>query len=203
VSPLRRRAAFAALAAVATPAIAACGAGNDAVSVQPYAPGDGVAATSADSTLRVLNAIVVAPPEGSGDAVISLTIADRTEDGDELIGMSAGEAGQVQYQGSQEVPPRGTLTLGPGQTPGGEKSQALIADLQAAPGDIVPLQLMFRDAGMLEIRTVVAPAEGYYEEYVAPAATTAPSTPVAPATPAEDVDGQVDVESTPEPTAAG
>jgi hypothetical protein len=198
VSSLSRRAALAATVLAAVPTIAACGAGHSAIMIRPYAPADGVQADSGDGSLRVLNALVVGSE--SGDAVVSLTISDRGGSGDELVGMTSGEA-QISFEGSAEVPPRGTLTLGPGKTPGGAKGEAVIVGGEIEPGDIVPLTLSFAKAGTVTLRTVATPAEGYYEAYtVPPPATTAPNAPAVPGSPTvAPKGGQVDVEATPAP----
>jgi copper(I)-binding protein len=199
VSKLGRRAATVLAVAVAVPGLAACGAGPDAITNMPYSPSDGINATVGASPIRVLNALVVAGADGE-TGTVSLTIADAGDKGDQLIGLSAGEGTEISFEGSQEIPPGQTLTLGPGEPPGGESAQATVLGLQTPAGATMPLTLAFQNAGEVTIRTVVVAADGYYADYtVAPPATTAPSAPVDEASP-DSFEGQTDVDETPAPT---
>ena len=198
----RRRAALAAFAVAAGVGLTACGAGTNAVINRPYAPGDGVLVDSADGSLRIQNALVIGPARADGPAVVSLTIASRTDSPDDLIGVSAGDAGQAELRsGSTEIPAGGSLTLGPASLPGGETAEVVIPDVAAQPGDIITLDLTFARAGTVTVRTIMTSPTGFYESYtVAPAPATAPDVPAVPATPAAGPEGQAEVEPPAGPT---
>jgi hypothetical protein len=159
-------------------ALAACGAGHDAVTNRSYSPGDGVLATSADGTLKIQNALVVAPASAGGDAIISMAIAERGGQGDVLQQVSAGDVGSVQLvSGSTEIPADSTLTLGPGEAPTGNHAVVVIKDPQVKAGDVVPLELTFRRAGTISLKTLMMPLTDYYSNYTPPASVGSTTPP--------------------------
>ncbi|MDP9393479.1 MAG: hypothetical protein M3Q27_04095 [Actinomycetota bacterium] len=188
MSPRRQRAALAATVAALVPLVAACGAGADAITNRPYAPADGVMVTVDGARLKVLNALVIAPAQGSSDAVISMAVNNRTQQPERILAISAGELGKVRLAGEKEIPPAGMLLIGGANA----AANAIITGFKGKPGQVVPLEVQFEQAGTVVVRTVAYPPVGAYATVTPSAATpTAKTTPPATtdATPTEPAPG--------------
>jgi copper(I)-binding protein len=198
----RPAALLACLALGLAPALAACGAGPNAVAARDYAPGDGLLANVGD--LRVQNVVVVGPPEGGSDGVLSMAVANRGQEPDRLVAVTL-EEGTARIEGATEIPPRGQILFG------GEDadSQVVIEGLTAESGATTEVTLRFEQAGQVDLAPPVVTAHDYYEGIVAPAEPTpGAGTPgTAAATPApEEVPTTPDTSTTPGaevPTPAG
>lgn len=185
----RSRAALVAVA-LSVPLVAGCGSGADAQTHQVYAPGDGVLRVT--ETLRIQNALVVAPPSNGDKAVVSMAIANIGDEPERLLGIEAGDAGSgVQISGPMEIPAGGSISFGGPEA----SSQAIISGFKRRAGEYVPLSLRFARSGALEvIPSPVLPPNGEYARVIAPGATpedtpsesTSPS-PSDPADPDEPV----------------
>ena len=163
-------ASLAAAAAVTT----GCGAGFDATALQSYAPADGVQGSSGQ--MRVLNALVVAPGEGSaGSAGVVIMAVVNGSSVDEEITSVETDAGSVDYTGSTTIQAGGTVTFGAGSDPA-----AVVDGLSAEPGEEITVKVSFAEAEPISLRTVVVSATGDYES-VTLAPEPSPSTSLSPA----------------------
>ena len=172
-----------ALLAIPALALAAgCAAGQNAQTLQPYSPADGIVANS--GTIRVLNALVVADPAGN-TGVVSMTIVNRGNRLDSLTNLASGN-GTVDFTGTRNLPPQVAVRFGATTDP-----SATINNLTAKPGQAITLTLSFLRSRPLRISTVVLPATGAYAD----------QTP-GPATPADSTDTPTDT-STASPSPSG
>lgn len=163
----RSRAALAAVA-LTVPLAAGCGAGADAQTHQVYAPGDGVLRIT--DTLRIQNALVVAPP-GNGDrAVVSMAIANIGDRPERLVGIDVGDAGSgVRLTGPTAIPAGGSVNFGGPEA----AAQAVISGFRRRAGEYVPLSLRFERGALAPIPSPVLPPNGEYARVIAPGATPA------------------------------
>jgi hypothetical protein len=155
----RNRALAAATAVLSVVLLSGCASGFGATSIQPYAPSDGVLANTGE--LRILNVIVVST---GANGVVSATIVNRGRLTDSLEDMTSPD-GTVDLTGDGKIPPGGTITLG-----ADTETSATISGLTKLPGETITLKLTFHRADPVTIRTLVAPASGYYAS-VTPAPT--------------------------------
>lgn len=168
-----RRIAGPALATALLCSLSACASGNNAVTAQFRAPGDGVATVV--GSIRVLNAIVVGPEQGPGAAVISMTLANDSVTPETIATVRTDRFGVATLAGSRVVPAKSTLTFGAGTAQG----SATLPAFNGRAGEAVAIDVEFeRSAPVKRLQTVIAPATGYYAGFtVAPtgSATPAPS----------------------------
>ena len=143
---------------------AGCAAGNNAQTLQPYSPADGVVANS--GTIRVLNALVVADATGT-TGVVSLTIVNRGNRDDSLTDLTSAD-GSVDLTGTRDLPAGQAVRFGATTEP-----SATISDLKRKPGQEITLTLSFAHTEPITLRTVVLPATGAYADI-----TPGPETPV-------------------------
>ena len=150
----RRLPTLTALAAAVTASavLGGCSAGFDATSAQPYAPSDGIIASSGD--LRVLNALVVAA-EGADDGLVSMTVVNRGQQDDRITGITSPH-GSVTLVGDDELPAGGAVTFG------AEDTTATLSGLEKDPGQGIELKVSFARAEPVTLRTVVVPATDDY-----------------------------------------
>ena len=175
----RRRGSRALLAAAAAASgvvlLAACGSGFGAQAEQSYQPGDGVDVTS--GSIRVLNAIVVAPLEG-GDGIVSMTVMNTGSTADQLTSVTA-KQGQVETATPAQIAPHQAYAFSADSSP-----VWTIRNLTAKPGSYVDLTLNFAQAGIVPVTTVVVPATGYYASITAaPAPSDSAVASILPITP--------------------
>lgn len=175
------RLALATLALTLGPVLAACGStGFNADATKDYSPADGTLGTVGD--LRVLNSLVVAPPEAGGTPVISMSVANRGSSPDQLQQVTVNGGAPATVLGPTEVPAGGSITVGGPDS----ESQVLLEGTTVTPGGAAQVTLRFADAGSLTIDTVVVSPTGIYAGYVAPPLqgdmpTVSPSVPATPA----------------------
>ena len=153
VSPRTFSAATAAAALVLTGLLSGCGAGFEATATKPYAPSDGIMATTGD--LHILNMLVVAGASFSSGVVVTTIVNDGTE-ADELTEMTSPD-GQVDLTGDGTIEPGGAVQLS-----AGTELSATISSLTSLPGETITLHLRFKRADPVTINTVVVPATGPY-----------------------------------------
>jgi len=151
----RRVALLAAILMSLFPATAGCAAGFDAVTNQPFAPGDGLIGEVGD--LKISNVVVVGDDQGQGIVLLSATNAGTEPDTLQSVELPGGaEATLPQETG---IPFRGSLSLQ------GEDEVIRVTGLEQAPGQAVEVRLVFARAGELRLTTVVVPSGGYYRTY--------------------------------------
>ena len=151
----RRVALLAALVLSLAPVTAGCAAGFDAVTNQPFAPGDGLIGQVGD--LKVNNVVVVGDDQGQGIVLLSATNSGTEPDTLQSVDIPGGA--EVTLPPQTEIPFRGSLSLQ------GEDEVIRVTGLKQAPGQAVEVRLVFAKAGELRLTTVVVPSGGYYRTY--------------------------------------
>ena len=151
----RRAALLAALAVSLAPVTAACAAGFDAVTGQPFAPADGLIGEIGD--LQVNNVVVVGDDQGQG--IVLLSVANRGTEPDTLQSVELPGGAEATLPQETDIPFRGSLSLQ------GEGEVIRVTGLEQAPGQAVEMRLLFEQAGELVLTTVVVPSGGYYRTY--------------------------------------
>ncbi len=151
----RRAALLTALVVSLAPVTAGCAAGFDAVTGQPFAPGDGLIGEVGD--LKVNNVVVVGDEQGQG--IVLLSVANGGTDPDRLQSVELPGTAQVTLPADTEIPFRGSLSLQ------GQDEVIRVTGLEQKPGQAIDVRLVFAQAGELTITTVVVPSGGYYRTY--------------------------------------
>jgi hypothetical protein len=148
-----------------------CAAGNNAQTLQPYAPADGVVANS--GSIRVLDALVVADASGT-TGVVSLTIVNRGNQENSLTDLSSPD-GTVDLTGTRALPAGVAVRFGATTEP-----SATISDLKTQPGRTIKLTFAFAHSLPITLETLVVPATGPYASL-----TPAPEPPTPTDTPTD------------------
>ncbi|MEU9284141.1 DUF461 domain-containing protein [Streptomyces sp. NPDC048275] len=180
-SSLRRGSLAAAAIAFSIASLAACGAGNNAETLQ-VKPDN--AATSVGN-IEVQNALVITQPdtESAGPAVISATLfnngtTDQTLDTISVEGDGSAEITPAEGKGKLTIPAGGSVILG------GENnaSAALTAPGESVKdGNAQKVTFSFSETGDVSLRAFVVPAESYFTKWgpseipAAPGATASTS----------------------------
>lgn len=154
VMPLRRKAAFACLAILFVPVLSSCG--FDYATNREYTPS--VGANNRDGQVDVLNAVIVAPEDGSGVFIASLSNNSVTEDAsfDEI----SSEAG-LTFEGLTPIAlaPSGFVNLA---DPASET--VIAATGEFALGDFVPVTLTFGNGEAISLKVPVVGNCGVFAE---------------------------------------
>jgi hypothetical protein len=150
--------------------VTGCAAGMNAQTLKPYAPADGVVANS--GSIRVLNALVVEDPTGTG--VVSLTIVNRGNRDDNLTDLTSPD-GSVDLTGTRDLPAGAAVRFGATTAP-----SATISSLVKPPGATITLRLAFRHTLPITLHTIVVAAAGAYADI-----TPGPETPSESQTPTD------------------
>jgi hypothetical protein len=166
----RRSGAAGALLAAAALALSGCGAGAAATTNAVYQPGEGAIATVGDVAVR--NLVLVADGKGSGVLIGSIVMLPLGTDADpdenppgDLFVAAEGEGARVDFDAPVVLPPVSRVTLGVDE----DQVPAVVKDLGATPGQVVPVSMLFRDAGEVTLDVVVVDNEdGPYEGIVPP-----------------------------------
>jgi hypothetical protein len=192
-SSLRRGALAAAAIAFSIASLAACGAGNDAqtLEVKP----DNAATTVGD--IKIQNALVITQPDlqSTGPAVVSATLFNngRTDETlDSITLTSSGTAAQLKPAkgtGKLVVPAGGSLLIG-----GKGNASAVLPNGHEAvqDGSVRQVAFAFSKAGDVKLSAFVVPAESYFSKWGPsniPAAPGASATGSASTKPSESVSG--------------
>ncbi|MFB6961620.1 copper chaperone PCu(A)C [Streptomyces sp. NPDC056309] len=178
-SSLRRGALAAAAIAFSIASLAACGAGNDAQTLQ-IRPDH--AATKV-GTIKVQNAVVVTQPgvQTKGPAVIIATLfnngtTDQTLDGIRVDGDGSAQITPAQGSGKLTIPAHGSVILG-------GKGNASAALTNPGPvlkdGNAQKITFTFSKTGDVSLRAFVVPAQGYFDKWGPSNIPAAPGEPAA------------------------
>jgi copper(I)-binding protein len=187
-SSLRRGALAAAAIAFSIASLAACGAGNNAqtLEVKP----DNAATSVGD--IKIQNALVITQPDttSTGPAVVSATVFNNGRTPQTLDSVKIGGDGVAQITpakggGKLTIPAGGHVILG-----GEGNASAALSNPGAAvkDGNAQPITFTFSKTGDVKLRAFVVPAESYFTKWGPsdiPAAPTA--SPVT--SPSESVTG--------------
>ncbi|MFD4953319.1 DUF461 domain-containing protein [Streptomyces sp. NPDC094154] len=179
-----RRGALAAAIAFSLASLAACGAGNDAQTLQIHP--DNAATTV--GTIKVQNAVVVTQPgvQTKGPAVIIATLfnsgtTDETLDAIRVDGDGSAQLTAAQGGGKVIVPAHGSVILG-------GKGNASAALTNPGPvlkdGNAQKVTFTFSKTGDVSLRPFVVPAEGYFDKWGPSNIPAAPGEPAASHSPA-------------------
>lgn len=160
-SSLRRGALAATTLALAAVSLTACGAGNDAqtLEVKP----DNAATHVGD--IKVQNANVVTDTHGSGEATVTARIFNDGAKDQTLKGVSVSghrtELSPAKGERKLVVPAGGSLALG-----GRNEASALLTDAKRAgvkDGNAQPVTFDLSRTGAIKLKAAVFPAEGSYK----------------------------------------
>ncbi|MFF0461600.1 copper chaperone PCu(A)C [Streptomyces mexicanus] len=205
-SSLRRGALAAAAIAFSIASLAACGAGNDAQTLQ-IKP-DNAATTVGD--IRVQNAVIITQPDAQtkGPAVVSVTLfnngdSDQTLDAIRVDGDGSAQLTPASGKGKVTIPAHGSLILG-----GKGNASAALSDPGASVqnGNAQKITFTFSKAGDVSLRAYVVPAQSYFDKWgpsKAPAAPGATGSPAASASASSGESGKPDVSTSPSQSASG
>ncbi|MFI2642666.1 DUF461 domain-containing protein [Streptomyces sp. NPDC018610] len=164
-SSLRRGALGVAAIAFSIASLAACGAGNDAQTLQ-VKPDNAEVHVGA---IKVQNAVVITQPgtQTKGPAVISATIfnndsQDQTLDAIRVDGDGTAQLTPAQGKGKLTVPAGGSLIIG-GK---GNASAALSTPgANVSDGNAQKITFTFSKTGDVSLRAFVVPAESYFDKW--------------------------------------
>ncbi|MFD7458963.1 DUF461 domain-containing protein [Streptomyces sp. NPDC059868] len=176
-SSLRRGALAASVTALSIASLAACGAGNNAQTLE-IKPDN--AATSVGD-IKIQNAVVIVQPdaESTGPAVVSATVFNDGDTAETLESITLdGISEPVELtpaggKGELTIPADGSVVIG-----GKDNAGAVVSNGQALEdGAAHKVTFTFSETGDVSLEAFVVPAEGYFEEWgptkvpAAPAAT--------------------------------
>lgn len=162
-SSLRRGALAAAAIAFSVASLAACGAGNQAqtLEIQP----DNAAASVGD--IKIQNAVVITQPEleSTGPAVVAATVFNSGRTAQTLESVKVeGVSGNARLKpakgsGKLTVPAGGSLVIG-----GENNASAVLESSREAykDGDVQPVTFTFSKTGDVKLDAFVVPAEGHF-----------------------------------------
>ncbi|MFD7482563.1 copper chaperone PCu(A)C [Streptomyces mirabilis] len=178
-SSLRRGALAAAAIAFSIASLAACGAGNNAqtLEVKP----DNAATSVGD--IKIQNALVITQPDtmSTGPAVVSATVFNNGRTPQTLDSVKIGGDGVAQITpakggGKLTIPAGGHVILG-----GEGNASAALSNPGAAvkDGNAQPITFTFSKTGDVKLRAFVVPAESYFTKW---GPTNIPAAPGATAT---------------------
>jgi hypothetical protein len=182
-SSLRRGALAAATIAFSIASLAACGAGNDAQTLEVKPDNAAVSV----GTIKVQNALVITQPltesgsEAAGPAVISATLFNsdirhaQTLDSITVDGVGTAKLTPAKGKGKLEIPAGGSLVLG-GK---GNASAALTDPAGITDGNAQKVTFTLSRTGGVSLSAFVVPADSYFTKW---GPTSIPSTPAAGST---------------------
>ncbi|MEV6182299.1 DUF461 domain-containing protein [Streptomyces sp. NPDC052015] len=174
-SSLRRGALAASALAFSIATLAACGAGNDAqtLEIQP----DNAATSVGD--IKLQNVVIITQPdqEATGPAVVSATVFNSGRTAQTLESISVDGAGQTAKitpaggKGKLTVPAGGSVVIG-----GDDNASAVLPNGREAvqDGDAQKITFTFSETGEVSLRAFVVPAESYFTQWGPSDIPTAP-----------------------------
>lgn len=160
--------------------LAACGAGNDAATLQVKP--DSAATTSGDISIQNANLITQPERNAEGPAVVSATLfndgtAQQTLDSVSLPGTSATvKLHSAKGSGPIVIPAGGRVVIG-----GKGNASAVIEDGREAAqdGSVQNVVFKFSSTGEVPLGVLVVPATSFFTDFGPSSLPTAPSTPPA------------------------
>ncbi|GGM03756.1 hypothetical protein GCM10010129_54040 [Streptomyces fumigatiscleroticus] len=163
-SSLRRGALAAAAIAFSIASLAACGAGNNAQTLQ-------VKPDNAETTvgnIKIQNAIVVTQPdkESTGPAVVSATLFNNGRTAETLEAVSVEGAGSAELSAAKgkdlKIPSGGSLVIG-----GAGNASAVLkgGNETVQDGNVQKITFTFSKTGDVSLQGFVVPAESYFTSW--------------------------------------
>ncbi|MYW67902.1 DUF461 domain-containing protein [Streptomyces sp. SID8379] len=182
-SSLRRGALAAAAIAFSIASLAACGAGNNAQTLE-VKPDN---AATAVGDIKIQNATVITQPDrtSKGPAVVTATLFNNGKTAQTLDGITVDGVGKTaELTGPKggstiTVPAHGSVILGGKGNASAELPNSRTAVLD---GNAQPITFSFSEAGEIKLKAFVVPAESYFEKWgpsempATPGASASPST---------------------------
>ncbi|GHD91241.1 DUF461 domain-containing protein [Streptomyces naganishii] len=164
-SSLRRGALAAAAIAFSIASLAACGAGNNAQTLQVKP--DNAAATVGDIKVQGATVITQPDPQSKGPAVISATVfnsgtTDQTLDSISVQGDGTAQLSPAGGKGKLTVPAGGSVVIG------GKGNAAAVLPGPATAvqnGNAQQITFTFSKAGDVSLRAFVVPAKSYFDKW--------------------------------------
>ncbi|MET7484914.1 DUF461 domain-containing protein [Streptomyces sp. NPDC005538] len=163
-SSLRRGALAAAAIAFSIASLAACGAGNDAQTLEVKPDNAAVSV----GVIKVQNALVITQPdaESNGPAVISATVfntgtTNQTLDSVSIDGAGTATLTPAKGKGKLVVPAGGSLVLG-GK---GNASAALTDSGSIKDGNVQKITFTLSTTGGVSLSAFVVPADNYFTKW--------------------------------------
>ncbi|MGW2916108.1 DUF461 domain-containing protein [Streptomyces asoensis] len=186
-SSLRRGVLAASAIAFSIASLAACGAGNDAqtLEIKP----DNAAVHVGD--IRLQNVVVITQPEpdSTGPAVIAATVFNggdkaQTLQSIALDGGGSAELKPAKGKGDVTVPAYGSLVIG-----GKDNASAVFKDSHESlkDGDAQKVTFTFSETGAVSLRAFVVPAGSYFSSWGPTAIPSAAQSPSGSASPSGSV----------------
>lgn len=167
-------AAIAALVFLAAPSLTGCFSGKEATTnVQATMnSGNGVAAEA--GAIHVENATLVLGPEGSQSATLLTRVVNTGVASDTLVFASVNGIPATITAGSEVLAPGASVSFG------FESENWINAyGLDAAAATYIPVQLAFKDSGLVNLSVLTVPPVGYYEGIAPNPATDPAASPAA------------------------
>ncbi|WP_053759720.1 hypothetical protein [Streptomyces sp. AS58] len=163
-SSLRRGALAASAIAFSIASLAACGAGNNAQTLE-IVPDN--AATSVGD-IKIQNAVVITQPdpEATGPAAVSATIfnsssAAQTLESITVDGLGAARITPATGSGALTIPAGGSVVIG-----GADNASAVLSSGEAlADGDAQKVTFAFSETGDVSLDAFVVPSKGYFSSW--------------------------------------
>ncbi|MFJ4619929.1 DUF461 domain-containing protein [Streptomyces sp. NPDC088812] len=183
-SSLRRGALAASALAFSIATLAACGAGNDAQTLQ-IKP-DNAATTVGDIKLQNVVVITQPDPESTGPAAVSATVFNSSDAAQTLESITVEgvdepvEIKLAEGDGELTVPAHGSVVIG-----GADNASAVLPGSSEAvqDGNAQKVTFTFSETGAVSLRAFVVPAESYFTEWGPSEVPTAPESASASVTP--------------------
>ncbi|MFF3503591.1 DUF461 domain-containing protein [Streptomyces sp. NPDC003247] len=183
-SSLRRGALAASALAFSIATLAACGAGNDAqtLEIKP----DNAATTVGDIKLQNVVVITQPDPESTGPAAVSATVFNNSDAAQTLESITVEgvdepvEIKPAKGDGELTVPAGGSVVIG-----GADNASAVLPGGSEAvqDGNAQKVTFTFSETGAVSLRAFVVPAESYFTEWGPSEVPTAPESASASETP--------------------
>ena len=134
--------------------------------------------------IQIENATLVAGPEGTTTGTLTLRIVNTGQTADSLVYAVIANGPAYVTPGSETFAPNASVSFG-----FDSKDWINTYTLEAAAGTYVPVELGFKEAGLVKMSVLIVPPTGYYAG-IAPNPATLPSaspsqTPSASAVPSE------------------
>ena len=164
-----RAAAIIATVALSSAALTGCwnGPGSTTMMQATMNSGNGVQATVGN--IQIENATLVAGPEGTTTGTLTLRIVNTGQTPDSLVYTVIDNGPAYVTPGSETFVPNASVSFG-----FDSKDWINTYTLKAAAGTYVPVELGFKEAGLVKISVLIVPPTGYYVG-IAPNPATMPS----------------------------
>jgi hypothetical protein len=164
--------AVAALIALCATALTGCFSGRGATTNMQATMNSGNGVTADAGPIHIENATLVLGPDGSKSATLLVRMVNTGPTADTLLGAAVNGVTATITEGAGELAPGASVSFG-----FDSKNWINAYDLDVPASTYVPVQLAFKDAGLVTMSVLTVPPVGYYEG-IAPNPATNPA-PVA------------------------